>query len=377
MDNMLVFFVSFLFFSSVYANYDCPLDSICGNNRFDIRFPFGLQGPQNLQHCTYPGFNLKCNHQGRGILNLPGAGDFYVRDINYLTQEIQLYDPSNCLPKRLIDFQMPSLSVFKSVSYRNYTFLTCSTDLVKSRFSVIDCMSNSTISTLATSSISLANQMKLLYNCSVERTVSIPVSWTPENDAVFSTDLNNDLVLTWDEPNCKECESKRNFCGFKNATTGEIQCFDAYGSGNADRIKIFRIIALALVIPAILCSMCVAFYICYDQRREIRQSLFDLPTTNAGGAAIAPHEAETTTGLDDSTIESYTKVVLGESRRVPGKNHLTCSICLADYHPKETVRCIPECEHCFHAECIDEWLKINGTCPVCRNNPSPVHVNFV
>ncbi|KAH0766411.1 hypothetical protein KY285_002282 [Solanum tuberosum] len=289
MDNMLVFFVYFLLFSSVYANYDCPLDSICGNNPFDIRFPFGLQGPQNLQHCTYPGFNLKCNNQGRGILNLPGAGDFYVRDINYLTQEIQLYDPSNCLPKRLIDFQMPSLSVFN-----------------------------------------------------VKSTVSIPVSWTPENDA--------------------------------NVTTGEIQCFDASGS---DRIKIFRIIALALVIPAILCSMCVAFYICYDQRREIRQSLFDLPTTNAGGAAIVPHEAETTTGLDDSTIESYTKVVLGESRRVPGKNHLTCSICLADYHPKETVRCIPECEHCFHAECLDEWLKINGTCPVCRNNPSPVHVNFV
>ena len=122
--------------------------------------------------------------------------------------------------------------------------------------------------------------------------------------------------------------------------------------------------------------MCVAFYICYDQRREIRQSLFDLPATNGGGAAVVPHEAEITTGLDDSTIESYTKVVLGESRRVPGKNHLTCSICLADYHPKETVRCIPECEHCFHAECIDEWLKINGTCPVCRNNPSPVHVNF-
>ncbi|XP_055814988.1 putative RING-H2 finger protein ATL21A [Solanum dulcamara] len=374
MDNMLVFFVSFLLFSSVYAKYECPLDSICGNNRFDIRFPFGLQGPQNLQHCTYPGFNLKCNSQGRGLINLPGAGDFYVRDIDYLTQEIQLYDPSNCLPKRLIDFQIPSSSVFKAVSYRNYTFLTCSTALVRSQFSVIGCMSNSTISTLATSSMSLANQMKRLYNCSVKNILSLPVSWTPE---VVSTDLNNDLVLTWDAPNCKDCESKRGLCGFKNATTGEIQCFDAPATGGTDRIKIFRIVALALVIPAITCSMSVAFYICYEQRRESRQGSGALPTTTAGGAAVVPHEAETTMGLDDSTIESYTKVVLGESRRVPGRNHLTCSICLADYHPKETVRCIPECEHCFHAECIDEWLKINGTCPVCRNNPSPVHVNFL
>ncbi|MCD7471258.1 hypothetical protein HAX54_011592 [Datura stramonium] len=125
MDNFLVFFVSFLLFSSVYARDDCPLDSICGNNRFDIRFPFGLEDPHIPQHCSYnPDFNLKCNNQGRAILSLPGAGDFYA------------------------------------VFYRNYTFLTCSTDLVTSRFSVIGCMSNSATSTLVTSSTSLASQMK-------------------------------------------------------------------------------------------------------------------------------------------------------------------------------------------------------------------------
>ncbi|CAN4111452.1 unnamed protein product [Withania somnifera] len=374
MDNLLVFFVSFPLFLSVYANNDCPLDSICGNNRFDIRFPFGLQRPHNLHHCTYPGFNLKCNNQGRAILNLPGAGNFYVRDIDYLTQEIELYDPSNCLPKRLIDFQIPSSSIFKAVSYRNYIFLTCSTNLVTSRFSVIGCMSNSTISTLATSSMNLARDMKSLYNCSVNSTLPIPVSWTPEYEAAFSTDLNTDLVLTWNEPNCQDCEAKRDLCGFKNATTGEIQCFDVPGTGSTKGIQIFRIVALALVIPALACSMGMTCYICYEQSRENRQGAAALRNTTTGGAAVAP-QPETTIGLDDSTIESYTKVVLGESRRVPGPNHGTCPICLAEYHPKETVRCIPECEHCFHTECIDEWLKINGTCPVCRNNPSPLHVN--
>ncbi|XP_059311115.1 putative RING-H2 finger protein ATL21A [Lycium ferocissimum] len=374
MDNLLIFFVSFLLFSSIYAKHDCPLDSICGNNRFDIRFPFGLEGPENLQHCTYPGFNLKCNNQGRAILNLPGAGDFYVRDIDYLTQEIQLYDPSNCLPKRLINFQFPPSSNFKAVFYRNYTFLTCSTDLVTSKFSVIGCMSNSTISTLATSSMSLANQMKSLYNCSVlNSTLPLPVSWTPKYEAVFSSDLNNDLVLIWDEPNCQDCEAKRDFCGFKNSTNGEIQCFDVPGTGNAKGIQIFRIVALSLVIPAITCSMAVTCYICYEQSRDSRRAAAALQNTT-GGAAIAP-QPETTNGLDDSTIESYTKVVLGESRRVPGPNHGTCPICLGEYHAKEIVRSIPECEHCFHAECIDEWLKINGTCPVCRNTPSPAHVN--
>lgn len=78
------------------------------------------------------------------------------------------------------------------------------------------------------------------------------------------------------------------------------------------------------------------------------------------------------TGLDESTIESYKKVQLGESKRLPtGSNDVVCSICLSEYATKETVRFLPECEHCFHAECIDAWLKLHSSCPVCRSNPSP------
>lgn len=60
---------------TVYARHDSPT-SICGNNHFDIRFPFGIEG----QNCSYPGFSLRCSNQGRSILSLPGAGDYYVRD---------------------------------------------------------------------------------------------------------------------------------------------------------------------------------------------------------------------------------------------------------------------------------------------------------
>lgn len=94
--------------------------------------------------------------------------------------------------------------------------------------------------------------------------------------------------------------------------------------------------------------------------------------STAGPSAVLPQPptAVVVTGLDESTIESYQKVVLGESRRLPGLNDTTCAICLCDYITKETIRCIPECKHCFHAECIDEWLRLNATCPVCRNDPS-------
>lgn len=79
------------------------------------------------------------------------------------------------------------------------------------------------------------------------------------------------------------------------------------------------------------------------------------------------------TGLDGPTIESYPKTILGESRRLPKPDDNICPICLAEYQPKETLRTIPECLHCFHADCIDEWLRLNASCPVCRNSPMCVH----
>ncbi|KAH0722190.1 hypothetical protein KY285_004807 [Solanum tuberosum] len=63
------------------------------------------------------------------------------------------------------------------------------------------------------------------------------------------------------------------------------------------------------------------------------------------------------------------KVVLGESLRLPGLNALTCPICLVEYSAGDSIRLIPMCQHCFHVQCVDEWLKMKSTCPVCRNSP--------
>lgn len=67
----------------------------------------------------------------------------------------------------------------------------------------------------------------------------------------------------------------------------------------------------------------------------------------------------------------YPEVVLGESKRLPKPNNGPCSICLSEYKPKQTVRCMPDCNHCFHVSCIDQWLKMSPTCPLCRNSPAP------
>ena len=44
-----------------------------------------------------------------------------------------------------------------------------------------------------------------------------------------------------------------------------------------------------------------------------------------------------------------------------------CSICLNSYEEDETLRLLPcDKRHHFHKDCVDEWLVVNATCPICR-----------
>ncbi|KAI8523735.1 hypothetical protein RHMOL_Rhmol13G0095600 [Rhododendron molle] len=47
------------------------------------------------------------------------------------------------------------------------------------------------------------------------------------------------------------------------------------------------------------------------------------------------------------------------------EEELTCTICLEQVNRGEFVRSLP-CLHQFHANCIDPWLRQQGTCPVCK-----------
>ncbi|KAL8139173.1 hypothetical protein V2J09_005174 [Rumex salicifolius] len=45
----------------------------------------------------------------------------------------------------------------------------------------------------------------------------------------------------------------------------------------------------------------------------------------------------------------------------------TCVICLSEYEDKTELRQLP-CRHLFHSTCIDKWLCINATCPLCKGS---------
>ncbi|KAK9817678.1 hypothetical protein WJX72_000566 [[Myrmecia] bisecta] len=43
----------------------------------------------------------------------------------------------------------------------------------------------------------------------------------------------------------------------------------------------------------------------------------------------------------------------------------TCSICLAAFEPDDKLRCL-QCTHYHHRACLDEWLRIRASCPLCK-----------
>ncbi|KAF2549230.1 hypothetical protein F2Q70_00019808 [Brassica cretica] len=42
-----------------------------------------------------------------------------------------------------------------------------------------------------------------------------------------------------------------------------------------------------------------------------------------------------------------------------------CCICLCAYEDGGELRELP-CGHHFHCSCVDKWLYINATCPLCK-----------
>lgn len=43
-----------------------------------------------------------------------------------------------------------------------------------------------------------------------------------------------------------------------------------------------------------------------------------------------------------------------------------CAVCLDAFRAGDRCRVLPGCEHGFHAECVDSWLRKSRRCPICR-----------
>ncbi|CAA0820471.1 RING/U-box superfamily protein [Striga hermonthica] len=311
----------------------------------EVRFPFRL-ADRSPNRRGYPGFDLYCNSDNQTILNLPESGDFVVDHIDYSAQALLINDPDSCLPARILNFSL-SGSRFRGINTRNFTFLNCSSDYSPARFMPLLCLSGRNYTVVAVNSHLPAASAEVPPGCRRISSALVPMQWTVSPFYWSSMDLMDDLELVWSQPECWRCESEDGVCGLRRGAK--------YG------------IIVGVGIPGLVCIIGLACYACGIVRASTlrRQLNSDLPNTFSDQWPTI----RSVNGLDRPTIESYPTTILGESRRLPKPSDGTCPICLSDYQPKETLRSIPECNHYFHAECIDEWLKLNRSCPLCRKSP--------
>ena len=77
------------------------------------------------------------------------------------------------------------------------------------------------------------------------------------------------------------------------------------------------------------------------------------------------HLQTPTKGATDALIDAIPLVILDEAAMAEAGD-CTCPVCLSDMALGDEARKLP-CNHLFHQGCVDEWLRVNATCPTCRN----------
>lgn len=219
----------------------------------------------------------------------------------------------------------------------------------------VDCLSGENYTVVSVPTSFYGGGFETILGCKEIGSVVAPVTWPVWSDPSLG------IALVWKKPDCRSCERDGGNCEFKNDSGFEIGCSGGFGHGISKGVKYGLIFGLGL---PFLCLLGVTLYL----RERIMGLNAPNPPIPAGTTSSSVFQSPVK-GLDGQIIESYPITVLGESRRLPKPENNICAICLGDYEAKETLRTIPDCNHFFHASCLDEWLRLKGTCPLCRNTP--------
>ncbi|CAL0323125.1 unnamed protein product [Lupinus luteus] len=159
---------------------------------------------------------------------------------------------------------------------------------------------------------------------------------------------------------------------------GNVWMFGGHSSA-ADAPNIYRLCIVFLVfscigyaMPFILCSTICCCLPCIISILGVRED----PTQNTGATSESINALPTfkfkmkknkRTGESNSAAAEGGVVAAGtEKERVITVEDAVCCICLAKYENNDELREL-SCSHLFHKECVDKWLKINASCPLCKS----------
>lgn len=95
----------------------------------------------------------------------------------------------------------------------------------------------------------------------------------------------------------------------------------------------------------------------YDVMLELGERIGDVKSER--WAMVAEKEVKKLPMFKFSTVALVSdEVQLDDSER-------KCLVCQCEYETSEVLRRLP-CGHCFHSDCVEQWLKGKDACPYCR-----------
>ncbi|KAA8523075.1 hypothetical protein F0562_009498 [Nyssa sinensis] len=160
---------------------------------------------------------------------------------------------------------------------------------------------------------------------------------------------------------------------------GNVWIFGGHSS-SSDAPNLYRLCIVFLTfscigyaMPFILCAMICCCLPCIISILGVRDDMNRMRGASEEIInALPTHKFKLTKNGSSSSRDSTTGVDEGgfvaagtERERAISGEDAVCCICLAKYADNDELRELP-CSHFFHTECVDKWLKINASCPLCK-----------
>lgn len=132
-----------------------------------------------------------------------------------------------------------------------------------------------------------------------------------------------------------------------------------HGMTTVDEVDAFTRLFLLCIFLTLFIRVCYVYFTSYRF-----QNLGNTSTRHF-------NEKKAPTGLHIDAINSYQTFPYAKDNvvmTITNDHDTVCSICISDYVESEILRIMPQCRHYFHRDCVDQWLKVNGSCPICRSS---------
>ena len=146
----------------------------------------------------------------------------------------------------------------------------------------------------------------------------------------------------------------------------------SHDDNNNNPLAELAFIALIIIIGILIRYFCTRFKPSDDsddfsettqtQGRDQRRHLW--PRNNNNNSSSQPQRSvQRNHGLDPAIILA---LPVYSYHGDDAKYQVDCAICLSKFEENESVKAIPFCKHVFHPNCLNKWLSVQVTCPVCR-----------